>query len=269
MPPREKPILDKITYPSKKALLEYTKRLLSTRGECIIKPGDKDFNFFKDLHARNPKHIHHLDKVSSFKIGRDSTSSATNKVSCIDIDGSEHVFSWNDCVDRKSSNKNDRYIAAMRQAIHPQTMSFSSKKDHCELCGTNDKCDKYEVDHINDFIDLVNDFNTKNSVIIPDKFDRDEIGIIGQNCFRKEDGILKTKWLEYHKEHAKLQYLCKTCHDRKTYKKSVSTIVSRSIPIDKGNTQASSLRAFFSRPIPIQKDNSQSSSLRAFFSISK
>ena len=266
MPPREKLILDKITYSSKKELLEYTKRLLSTRGECIIKPGDENFNFFKDLHARNPKHIHHLDKVSSFKIGRDSTSSATNKVSCIDIDGSEHVFSWNDCVYGKSSNKNDRYNDAMRQAIQPQTMSFSSTKDHCEICGTNDKCDKYEVDHINDFKDLVKDFNTKNSVIIPDKFDTNDRG---NNCFRKEDGILKTKWLEYHKEHAKLQYLCISCHNSKTYKKSISTIVSRSIPIDKDNSQSSSLRAFFSRSIPIQKDNSQSSSLRAFFSISK
>jgi len=160
MPPREKIILDKITYPNKKALREHTKRLLSTRGECIIKPGDKDFNFFKDLYARNPKHTRHLDKVSSFKIGRDGTSSATNKVSCIDIDGTEHVFSWNDSVDGKGSNKKDRYNDAMRQAIQPQIVSFGSAKDHCEICGTNNKC-RYEVDHINDFKDLVKDLIQK------------------------------------------------------------------------------------------------------------
>jgi len=259
MPPREKIILDKITYPNKKALREHTKRLLSTRGECIIKPGDKDFNFFKDLYARNPKHTRHLDKVSSFKIGRDGTSSATNKVSCIDIDGTEHVFSWNDSVDGKGSNKKDRYNDAMRQAIQPQTMSFGSTKDHCEICGTNDKCDKYEVDHINDFKDLVNDFNTKNSVIIPDKFDTDEIG---QNCFRKEDDILKMKWFEYHKRNAKLQYLCISCHNSKTYKKTDSAIKQCDI-------KPCSLREFFSQPVSQQKNNSQTSSLREFFSISK
>ena len=171
------------------------------------------FIFFKDLYTRNPKHINHLDKVNEFKISMDFTSGITNKVFCIDKDGSEHIFSWNDCVDGKGSDNYDRLIDSFRDAIQTQINEFNYKKKCCDLCGNNDKC---EVDHKNiDFIDLVKNF-IKINVNTPDKFDTNNIG---QNCFRKEDNIFKNKWFDYHKENAILQYLCVKCHNFKTYKK--------------------------------------------------
>lgn len=212
MPTREKPILAGVTYKSKTELLDFVKNLLEKRGECLIKSSDNDFIFFKDLYARNPKHKNHLDKVNGFKICKDSTSELTNKVFCIDMNGTEHLFGWRACVDGKGSDNSERLMDAFREAINQQITEFSRNKECCELCGGNSG--KFEVDHIIEFIDLVNKF--KMNMNMPDKFEKNHIG---QNCFRPEDISFKDKWTDYHKKNATLQYLCKECHDKKTYKR--------------------------------------------------
>ena len=65
-----------------------------------------------------------------------------------------------------------------------------------------------EIDHVNLFKDLYNDF-VKDRKDIPSSFDNN---FYNAAKFKKDDELFENEWIEYHRKNALLRCLCKKCN---------------------------------------------------------
>jgi hypothetical protein len=113
------------------------------------------------------------------------------------------------CITGKPNNNMN---IAMRTSIIQQMYDFRNKhsEQECEICGATEKI---EVDHHSDvmtFTKLCKNFMDQNKLEIPTTFDEDKKS--NMKCFRREDSKFANSWNKYHKEHAILRILCKSCN---------------------------------------------------------
>ena len=119
-----------------------------------------------------------------------------------------------------NENPMHRVKQAARLAIKLQIKSFrDSVRDQCQKCGVEEYGLGLEVDHIIDFMDIFNNFikNYEEEILIKSVY-KDHTG----DLWYFTDEKIKQEWCKYHKENAKLQLLCKTCHKDKTYKRKAA-----------------------------------------------
>lgn len=126
--------------------------------------------------------------------------------------GKWYTYSLNKCFTGRNMTLNQIVSNAFRYAVSGQINAFRSTCNSCVLCGrfTGD----FEVDHTKiNFSHLVDNFmdDTKTNINMVKLTRR------GIHFDLEEEGY-KTRWLEYHKEHATLQLLCVDCHLNKTRK---------------------------------------------------
>ena len=215
--PREPQIVGDLTFKTKKELHEYTKKFLEENGVCEIDNLDKDkekFSFLLSLYSRKPSHKDYIKNIQKFKITLDPVKhDKPNHLSCIDNNNNEFVFSWNACCNGRDTKESEKLKEACRTSIKEQTASCWHSNNKCYSCGKN-KITGFEVDHVNEFIKIVNDFMEINTIKIPDNFESD--AITSQYMFKKEDDNFKQSFQNYHRENAILRLLCKECHREKT-----------------------------------------------------
>ena len=123
---------------------------------------------------------------------------------------------------RKGSNKprkeKDPLQSAFRQAIYTQIKNWKSenyKNKECALCKDTDHLHKkLQVDHSDPlFITL-----TKQFLSLPVNRDVPDTFGYHYRCGRKfaeKDYKFKRRWQLYHKKHANLQWICKSCNLKK------------------------------------------------------
>lgn len=105
-------------------------------------------------------------------------------------------------------------LSAMRNSVHPQIRKWkreNQKSRKCEVCFCNTKL---QADHINiSFKELSSAF-ISNQIHLPSDFDFTKFG----RKFKKSDDYFRRNWVMYHKQNAKLQWLCKPCNLKKSCK---------------------------------------------------
>lgn len=214
MPIRQVQIVGDLTFNTKKELHKYTENLLEKKGICDIDNLDEDYLFFLALYSRKPSHSDYVQNIKKFKITLDPIKKTkANHLSCIDNNNKEFIFSWRACCDGRDTKLTDKLKEACRTSIKEQTSSCWVNNNKCHIC-EKDKTDGFEVDHLNEFSKIYNDFMQTNTIEIPVDFASDPI--TSQSIFKKEDYILKEAFQNYHRENAILWLLCKECHREKT-----------------------------------------------------
>jgi hypothetical protein len=214
MPIREPQVIGNLKFKTKKDVHTYTEKLIEKKGVCEIDKLDADFLYFLSLYSRKPSHSDYVKNIQKFKITLDPIKkNKANHLSCVDNNNKEFIFSWRSCCDGRDTKMTDKLKEACRTSIKEQTASCWYNKSKCDGCGKN-KTDGFEVDHLNEFSKIYNDFMEINVIQIPDDFESDTI--TSQYMFKKEDNNFKQSFQNYHRENAILQLLCKECHKEKT-----------------------------------------------------
>ena len=141
-------------------------------------------------------------------------------------------ISWRKCVSNSdvggngngngNGNKNcrSRFIAAMRQAVNDQITRFN-KLVHlnpikCANCGTRGEDVRFHVDHCGEctsFAQLVSAFLHGRTDVPDGRMGvTDAPELLCRHKFRDEHESFVCEWQSYHKEHARLQFVCMRCN---------------------------------------------------------
>ena len=213
-----------IEYKTQLEFEKYVKKIIyEDIGICndIKNTYPKEYYILIKILERHPEFKTKTKNMSNIKITHDKLNKKALKTIIINNDGKNIDISWKCAITGKSKSKKYDLTSALRSSIDTQIHQF--RKDHindyCQICGSTEKL---QVDH-NDtknssFAELVLNFISyikKNTDIeIPDKF-----GELNDDTHRRgfleEDTAFKNKWLKYHKEHASLRILCRTCNIRR------------------------------------------------------
>jgi len=201
-----------LEFKTKKEAENYTRNIINTIGENTIDNTHIHYNFFIDLLNNHHK------KESKIGCGVDAFIVTKNaygngyELKIKRIDGTYESFSWRDCANHTHKNQEQLIDVAMRNAINLQIQEFrNNNPEICANCKSVDKCD---VDHKNPiFNDIKNNF-LATVKYVPCEFDKELI--THQQKFKKCDIDFETRWQKYHKENSLLQFLCFTCHKKKT-----------------------------------------------------
>lgn len=215
MPRGQFQVVGILQFRTKKALKEYTAKLIERKGTGEIDKSDIDFIFFKSLYSRKPSHFGSENNIQKFIIEVNPNNNKADYLSTIDNDGKKCVFSWVKCVNACDTSIKEMLYEAFRTSIEEQIYNFHYNNHCCNHCGKEKKYYKLDVDHANEFNELRKDFINKTLLKIPDSFDNDSNS---KYIFKKKDYIFKEEFQEYHKKHAILQLLCEECHNKKTIK---------------------------------------------------
>jgi 5-methylcytosine-specific restriction endonuclease McrA len=119
-----------------------------------------------------------------------------------------------------NENPLHRVKQALRKAIKYQTKEFrDSVKDECQECGEEGYGLDLEVHHIPDFIEIANIFIKKYG---EEYLIKNVLKAPTEDIWYFINEKLENEWCEYHLKEATLRLLCTSCHDKNTYKKSIS-----------------------------------------------
>jgi 5-methylcytosine-specific restriction endonuclease McrA len=161
--------------------------------------------FLQALLARHPEADVKIGSgVRAFQLGRNKLNPKGVHITLHRTDGSSDDFSWKTCISGRKSTPHHDNRAAMRTAVMSQTASAKAKC--CVQCQSTDGL---EVDHVVPFADLASKFEASHTL---GPFKR--IGMLTT--------LQDPAWANFHREHAVLQTLCKTCHNIKTFGKTTT-----------------------------------------------
>jgi hypothetical protein len=189
--------------------LDYFRNKINDIGLCAsIKRKDESFydellEIFK-LHPDYPEKIENVIDVS-IEYNR------INPTKCYELqliknNQTSEAISYRKCFIK--IRKDNDLVMSMRYAILDQILLYkNSHKLICSFC--NSKTNDIQIDHIILFKILYDDFLKQNTITIPTKFD---YNYFNSAMFKDEDEKFKNSWCEYHKSHASLRCLCKSCN---------------------------------------------------------
>jgi hypothetical protein len=164
-----------------------------------------------ERHPKYPDKFHGMTDIMLKYNYNNPFSKSYLEVHIIREDGTtEDVSVMKSCI--TGIPKNNLYIA-MRNSIIPQILDY--KNNNILLCSKCGSSEKIEVDHhIIDFIELFESF-LDSQQYIPNKYDDN---LYHSKVFKKEDSDFENNWINYHKNNAILQFLCKSCNNSKPKK---------------------------------------------------
>jgi 5-methylcytosine-specific restriction endonuclease McrA len=122
-------------------------------------------------------------------------------------DGTSDTISWRKCIHPYLSSVKAKLGNALRVAVDEQIQEYreSHKGESCRICGTKSNP---TVDHVVPFQELRDRFLSKYPKH-PERFGKNGMQ---QDCFLSEDREFEMAWVEYHRENATLQILCRACN---------------------------------------------------------
>lgn len=207
------------SFKSQEDAKKYIRSLLSEVGCCssVKSKNGEVFNVFMELIKRHPDGESKIHDVVDFAIQYDKMNKTAFMLSIIRSDGEVQPISWIHCITGKHKSPKDMLNSALRSSIGDQILTFKSNMQStcCEFCTKNTP--DYHIDHVVQFIKLTTDF-LKINESHPTEFAPTTDGT-NRLTFRMEDQEFSDAWSEYHKEHAVLRVLCKSCNlKREKYK---------------------------------------------------
>ena len=194
---------------TKKAMILYAQNYKSNN-PVDTEIEDKSLIYFKELITRHPHYDEwELSNPMRFKISKDGWGN--KNFSLLTADKEWFQFSYRKCVANKSKSHNARtnVISACRVAVYDQIRNFRDNNEHiCDVCELPTL--KPDVDHHFEkitFQKILNNF-VANKSYTDYKLIKDDRGHHLNELDKKE-------WQDYHREHAILRLLCKSCHKGK------------------------------------------------------
>lgn len=170
------------------------------------------YNLLIKILERHPEWDSKSLNMRTIKINNDALNAKA--LQTIIIKDSEEVdISWRCAITGKHKSKKSELMMAMRVSVQEQICDFKRTCGIycCELCGHNKTLDVDHNDEKNSaFDELVHNFVDDNNDI-PDTFGELK-DLTNRRCFLEKDYIFRDKWVEYHREHAKLRILCHKCN---------------------------------------------------------
>lgn len=195
----------------------YTRQIITNLGCGIIHKDHPHFLFFVHLLQNHPKCNEKMGVgIDYFCIQLNNMKKNNYETKIKRLDGSEMVFSWNQCCEFKKRTASNDLFNAMRTAIKDDIIHYkqSQRKLICCFCKTeNELYENYHVDHHNPSFQTIKDNFLQNKQMIPLLFGKYEITNL--TMFKEEDADFKKEWIDYHKKNCNLQILCRNCNLRK------------------------------------------------------
>jgi hypothetical protein len=205
MPPREKPIVAGMRFPTREALLRYAKSRRDHIGVTLsVKSSSPtDLDFFYELLQRHPEADLKLENFDDFMICDNEIGSGLEMRVVRSDSLPPRSFSLPTCVTGRATGAKP-IIGAMRFAIVDQITHFKQTAPPlCALCSQPAS----HADHVIHFEQLVYNFLKQHTP--PTKFGR---AVANQYCFLADDDAYETLWRDYHYRHAELRHLCSQCN---------------------------------------------------------
>jgi len=196
------------TCKTQKQLKECVRKTLDKIGVCSsIKQFYPDewegFMFLFRRHSDYPDKFHGL---SDIQIRYNPIFRTQLETIIVKNNGDEDDVSLlNNCITGKPK---DNLTIAMRNAIYPQIQEFKLHSVmECVLCHctTNIHIDHYQPQ----FVDLTTAFLQDWNGLLPNTFEQNDCH---SKIFTHADTDFELKWIAYHRSHAVLRVLCKTCN---------------------------------------------------------
>ena len=216
MPRKPVNFLDK-TYKTQMEFEKFVKQTIyKDIGICFdVKNRHPDkYNILIKILERHPEWNSKSLNMRTIKITNDALNVKALQIIIIK-DSGEVDISWKCAITGKHKSKKSELMMSMRVSVEEQIQDFrrSCGRYCCELCGDDRTLD---VDHNDEkksaFNELAYNFVEDNDDIkIPDTFGELNDGT-NRSCFLEKDYIFRDKWVEYHREHAKLRILCHKCN---------------------------------------------------------
>tara|TARA_R110000803_G_scaffold162035_1_gene225652 strand:- start:3 stop:656 length:654 start_codon:yes stop_codon:yes gene_type:complete len=209
------------SFNTKKDAYTYTKALLIKNENNNIKKGDDIFEYLMEMIYIHPESSEKIgDGISSFDIIRDCYRNIALKINQHTL--KDISVSWTTICSFKPRTKQSLLNDAFRNAINYQILEFRNNKLknnkilECELCKSTFIIN---IDHIIQFKQLTIEFLALTNLKTPTEYDRSPFN---KGCiFKLQDIEFKTEWDNYHKKHATLRPLCRTCNLKRPKYKSI------------------------------------------------
>jgi hypothetical protein len=206
-------IIDKNEFKTKKECCDYTRKLINSLGIKTIPKNDKHYNYLLSLLSKHPDYddIITLGTINSFFLAPNPLYKNNLETNINFDNGLTYNFSWVSASNFKPKNIKASIKSIFRHGIKYQINDFRDtiKSYKCEMCNDTNANTNYEIDHINTFQSLVDDY----FILYPNhpiKFTKDTETNI--TTFFKEDMHYLINFQEYHKKNANLRVLCKQCN---------------------------------------------------------
>ena len=217
-----------LKFKTKKEAEAYVRDLLNKVGYCtsVKSTSPENFSQFIELVKRHPKHVNFIEQMVDFSIVTPALNPMSNfkELNVIKSDGTREIISWKSCVAGKTNTSSrSELMKACRFAITDQILDFRLKNPcrECEFCKLKITFASvpFHVDHINHFVDIVDNFFNVSGYEIPNNFDIAQDGTQQRMMQNKE---METDFKKYHEKHAKLRYLCMTCNCKRGRRRTPS-----------------------------------------------
>lgn len=217
-----------IEYKTQREFEKYVKKIIyEDIGICndIKNTYPEKYYILVKILERHPRFKFKTKNMSNIKIVHDKLNKKALKTLIINNGGKDIDISWKCAITGKHKSKKYDLTSALRSSIDTQIYQFRKEhiNDYCQICGSTERL---EVDHDDTknstFAELklnfINYIKKNTDIEIPNKF-----GELNDDTHRrdflKKDTAFKDKWLKYHKEHASLRILCRTCNIHRNKKK--------------------------------------------------
>jgi hypothetical protein len=186
---------------------KYFKEKIYRIGLCISVKTDypDDYVEFLELFKSHPKYPQKIEGIQDISIIRNARTPQYYELNMKKENNIRESISYNECCQKIDKYK---YLKeAMRYAVQDQIHQYRfSNEQICVLCKSETNI---EIDHYGKmFKHLFEDF-IKDRSDIPTDFDET---YYNSAMFKKEDKKLNDEWCDYHKTHATLRCLCRTCN---------------------------------------------------------
>lgn len=202
-------------FKTKSSLKKFVQDTISELGECksIRAKSETTYQWFLELFKRHSDYPNKIEGIIDIFIQKNYTFKHYELHILKDNQQTDDI-SWVNCVDMK---KKPELIGALRNTILPQIIDFKNTNQHiCSICKCSGNDVEYHVDHIKHFEKLTYEFLS----LYPESPCSFDSKPDNTKCFRTDDRDFELAWFNYHKEHATLRILCKSCNlTREKYKK--------------------------------------------------
>lgn len=194
--------------------IEAQKRIKRLRNMIINDTNHKDdFCFFRSLFERHHHAEHKIGPgIKCIHFRPNLKFPCSTSIYIERNDDTEIIISYKKCISKPTAFS--ELSAAMRAATEPFTREFREvcEYDTCTFC---DSKYRLEVDHIDPFHGIRDEYLNTTTNVHPTKFNRDHNDF---KTFREEDREFKDQWITFHNSKANYQLLCASCNRKKSGK---------------------------------------------------
>ena len=196
--------LGRNSFKTKKAAAEFVRGMLRDIGCCSrilsLPKGREHFTIFKSLLQFHPNRDEKLEDLSDFCVQPNKLNPRAHELYVVTTHGNLRDVSWLKCISGNSTSLRHKFMSACRTCIADQIHAYKSANLHpdsvCALCDCP-VFGEHNIDHVINFVQLVDNFVAKHQIIIPLKYGS-ECGT-NRYMFLPADAAIDIAFSSYHK----------------------------------------------------------------------